>query len=192
MFLLHTTRADPRRNDKLELAIITTVHKLDIGASAALQASHSILRSYRNLIRFFEQELHSISKSHTGGSLFSSNETSAFASNISAYSRALADHVKKIQERLRDLVRDIEMTKKSADRRALKRKIWGWLSKAFKALSAVLSAGGAIFALLYPLGLLESATIAGASMLSGAAARLCDITHDSKLSTTSPRFNNTV
>lgn len=100
--------------------------------------------------------------------------------------------MKKLQERLRDLVRDIEMTKKSADRRALKRKIWGWLSRAFKALSAVLSAGGAVFALLYPLGLLESAAITGASMLSGAAARLCDITHDSKLSLQSLRLNNTV
>ena len=71
-------------------------------------------------------------------------------------------------------------TKESADKRALKRKIWKWLSRVFKVLAALLSAGGAIFGLFYPIGLLESAAIAGASMLSGAAAKLCEIVQDSK------------
>lgn len=91
-----------------------------------------------------------------------------------------------MQERLRTLVRDIEKTKESADKRALKRKIWKWLSRAFKVISGLLSAGGAIFALLHPIGLLESAVIAGASMLSGAAAKLCEIVQDSK----SPTFRD--
>lgn len=85
-----------------------------------------------------------------------------------------------MQERLRQLVRDIEKTKELADRRALRRKIWGWVSKAFKALAALLSAGGAVFAFFYPVGLLESTAIAGASMFSGAVAHLCQIVQDSE------------
>ncbi|EJD06697.1 uncharacterized protein FOMMEDRAFT_25908 [Fomitiporia mediterranea MF3/22] len=153
--------ADPRKRDKLELSIVRTVDKLDIGASAALRASHSLLRNYRTLIQTIERSLNNISQSRIGGNLFSA-EVSQLANTITAHSRALSRYVRQLQDRLRQLVRDIEKTKESADKRALKRKIWKWVSVAFKALSVLLSAGA----------------IAGASMLSGAAARLCDLVQD--------------
>ncbi|KAL5526604.1 hypothetical protein ACEPAF_8328 [Sanghuangporus sanghuang] len=174
---------DSKRTDKLEQAIISTVRKLDIGASAALRASHNLIRNYKNLLRAVERNLEQVSQSRTGGPIFTS-EISSLATAISAHSRALSSYVKQIQERLRMLVKDIEKTKESADKRALKRKIWRWLARVFQALSALISAGGAMFALFHPIGLLESITIGGASMLSGAAARLCELIQDKYSETT--------
>ncbi|KAH8116158.1 hypothetical protein DFH11DRAFT_1506860 [Phellopilus nigrolimitatus] len=160
--------AEPRRKDKLEHTIISTVYKLDIGATAVLHSSHNIIRSYRALIRSIDRRLGDIAQSKDGGSLFISSEVRTLASSISAQSRSLSSHVQKIQQHLRGLVKDIEKTKEKADKRALRRKIWGWLSRAFKALSFLLSA----------------AAIAGASMLSGAAAKLCEVAQDKYNETT--------
>ena len=176
---ISNNRGGPRKTDKLELSIVSTVRKLDIGASAALRASHSLLRNYRSMLSTIERNLNYISRSKTGGSPFSS-DISSLAISISAHSRALSGYVKTMQERLRAPVRDIEKTQESADKRALKRKIWKWIARVFKALATLISAGGAIFALIHPVGLVESVAIGAASMLTGAIARLCTLVQDSK------------
>ncbi|KAI5118599.1 hypothetical protein M0805_004174 [Coniferiporia weirii] len=176
--------AEPHRKDKLEHAIIESVNKLDVYATSALRSSRILIRNYQALVRDVDRRLGIISQTREGGSLFDSSHFRTLSADISAHSDSLGRHVKRMQEMLRDLVKDIEKTKEKADKRALRRKIWGWLSKAFKALAALLSAGGAIFALLHPLGLLETTVIAGASMLSGAVARLCDIAQDKYSDTT--------
>lgn len=154
--------------------------QLDTGASAALRASHEILKNYRTFVHVIDRRLNELSNSKNGGPLFLPSDLQGLSTRLLSHSKALAACVKKMQERLRQLVRDIEKTKELADRRALRRKIWGWVSKAFKALAALLSAGGAVFAFFYPVGLLESAAIAGASMFSGAVAHLCQIVQDSE------------
>ena len=139
------------------------------------------MNSYRLLVHLTEKRLRSISQSGTGGSLYSSSaEYEKLTATIAAHSSTLTTRVKNVQERLRNLVSDIEKTKDQARRRALRRRIWGWLVKTFRAISLLISAGGAIFALFNPLGLLDTAAITVASMLSGAIAKLCEITQKSE------------
>lgn len=109
----------------------------------------------------------------------------AHSSALASHSQALTGYVQRMQALLRELVRDLELTKEGAARRALRRKIWLWIARVFRALSMILSAGGAIVAFVYPLGLLETSAIAGASMFSGAVAKLCELAHESKWSSVS-------
>jgi hypothetical protein len=200
------TNVDERRADKLELSIIETVEKLNTGASAALQASHSILHYHRAVVRTIEGRLTEItnfsrsdnkyakqlssithrqtpSKDSGGGPLFSLKTSSALASYTSSlafHSTLLTTHVSHLQSHLRTLTSTLELTSRSASRRALLRKIWLWLSRVFKALSVLLGTGGAIVALVYPVGFLESTAVAGVGMVSGAVARLCEVMQESE------------
>lgn len=174
-------RAEPRKKDLLEQTIVTEVQKLNDHSNAALNSSHSLMHSYRVLIHLTEKRLGTLAASRSGGKLYISSEYEKMASAIAFHSALLISQVKQIQERLRNLVSDIEKTKEQARKRALRRRIWSWLVKTFRAISFLISAGGAIFALFHPLGLLDTAAITVASMLSGAVAKLCENTQKSKM-----------
>lgn len=139
------------------------------------------MHSYRVLIHITEKRLGTLAASRSGGKLYISSEYEKMSSAIALHSASLISQVKQIQERLRNLVSDIEKTKEQARKRALRRRIWSWLVKTFRAISFLISAGGAIFALFHPLGLLDTAAITVASMLSGAVAKLCENTQKSKM-----------
>ena len=135
-----------------------------------------------------ERRLNEISKlpsykSHSGGGLLfpphTASELKANSAALAAHSQSLSAHVQRMQALLRQLVSDLESTKEGATRRALRCKIWLWIARVFRALSMLLSAGGAVLALVYPVGFLETTAIAGASMFSGAVARLCELARES-------------
>jgi len=171
--------AGVKRKDKIEQGIVSAVAKLNSDTTSALHSSYAILSSYRALTRLMDKQLDAISRSPSGGGdLFSGSagsELRRLSSSVKAHSIILSERVRKVQDCLSALVHDIEKTKERAASKALRRKIWHWFVRIFRALSVLISAGGTIFTLVNPVGFIGSLSIAAASTLAAAVAKLCEV-----------------
>lgn len=134
-----------------------------------------------------DKQLDAISRSPSGGGdLFSGSagsELRRLSSSVKAHSIILSERVRKVQDCLSALVHDIEKTKERAASKALRRKIWHWFVRIFRALSVLISAGGTIFTLVNPVGFIGSLSIAAASTLAAAVAKLCEVVEKSEFHT---------
>ncbi|KLO10044.1 hypothetical protein SCHPADRAFT_536759 [Schizopora paradoxa] len=177
-----------KKRNKLEQGIVLAVDKLKRDATSALHSSYSILSSYRGLTRLMDKQLDAISRSPSGGGdLFNGSagaEVRRLSASVKAHSTYLTEHVRKIQDCLRELVHGIEKTKEKAASKAMRRKIWHWFVRIFRALSLLISAGGTIFNLVYPVGLVGSISFAAASTLAAAVAKLCEMVENKFSETT--------
>lgn len=121
-----------------------------------------------------DRSLAKISRMSEGGALFPNAEIETIESSITTCSASLSEHIGKMRENVVDLVRMIEKTKYESDKRALRHRIWHWLSLALKVLTGIFTIGAAISPFIPPLTVAGSAILGVAASLTGAAAKLCN------------------
>lgn len=168
------------RMDKLEHSIVGGVDQLYQCASTAVQSSHGTLKEYARLARAMDKRLNELESSRSGGPLFLPPELRDLSAHLHSNSAALTNTIRKLQDKLRQLVSDLEETMKVAAKKALRCKIWGYVATAFKILSVILAAGSHAFMFLHPLGPLQSAALMGASTLFDAVSQLFQSMKDSE------------
>lgn len=175
--------------DDLERSIVGGVDQLYQRASTAIQSSHGALKEYARFSRAMVKRLNELAISRSGGHLFLPPELRNLSVRLQSNSAALTNTIRKMQERLRQLVSDLEEIKKLAAKKALRYKVWGYVAKAFGFLSKILAVGGPALAFLHPLGPLQSAVLIGASKLFGELSKLAQSLKDSECPTSSDLNN---
>ncbi|OCB89118.1 hypothetical protein A7U60_g3717 [Sanghuangporus baumii] len=174
------------KNDKEEANIVSMIVNLADDALKMVTASRNILSSYKALARLMDRRLSKIARSQRGGDLFSPNMTPSqaqahddfqtLATDVHIHSAEISACVDKMQDRLHEL-HDTVLRKH--EKYSVRKKIWGCLVRLFRFLAQALFLGGAITALVHPVGVIESAAMHVTSGFSTILASICEKVRES-------------
>lgn len=153
--------------------IAKQIVNLSEGANKALESSRQILLDYHEFASVMDESLQSISRLSDGGQIYPNNTLETLHSQIATQSSCLQIHVNEMQSNVFDLADLLSKTKEDANKHTLRRRIWGWLVKIFKAISATLQLGGIVAPLVHPAAVVAVPVIHGVSKLATYIANAC-------------------
>ncbi|KLO13992.1 hypothetical protein SCHPADRAFT_333240 [Schizopora paradoxa] len=157
----------------LRTLIAKQVNDLSEGTSKALESSRQILLGYHEFASVMDESLQTISRSYEGGQIYPNDTLESLHTQIETQSSYLQIHVDKMQSNVFDLADLLSNRKREAEKHTLRRKIWGWLVKVFKAISATLQLGAIAAPFLHPAAVVAVPVIQGISKLANYVAETC-------------------
>lgn len=154
--------------DEVEKDVYGRVLTLRSNSDSVLRTCDDLAQGCKSFAAAFEKRLSQVAR-QGGGNLLPDNELTENGKGLLRMSDDMSTHVKIMLANLLDLAKFIQSTKDSG-RSSLRKKIWEWLVRAFKALKRIFLTGA--HAVIAPVRL-----IVGTSVTSAASSLCMTITY---------------